>query len=303
MFLYTKIGHMLFLQKKDTKKMEDNNNGNITEALMETGIGALGMLTQKQREQRALNNQKELMALQLQNQKTLNQQGHDLQFDMWKKTNYPAQVEMLKEAGLSVGLLYGMKGGGGTTTGNQSGGNASGGNAPAPMDIGQIINASLAGADVKLKKAEAREMNADAENKEMDNKVKKMVGQTADIYESQNRRDEAFYKGQYLFESLKEGKRREIENNFLQEIDNQKVINDIERRIKEETEESEKQKIRYETASIAIDSALKKAKVELTKEQERKIWHDIWTNWTKAGFSGLSNIINAKLAKEIIKKK
>ena len=36
---------------------------------------------------------------------------------MWKDTNYSAQMEELKKAGLNPGLLYGMSGGGATTIG------------------------------------------------------------------------------------------------------------------------------------------------------------------------------------------
>ena len=40
------------------------------------------------------------------------------QMDMWNATNYPAQVEQLNKAGLNPALEYGMKGGGGVTTGS-----------------------------------------------------------------------------------------------------------------------------------------------------------------------------------------
>ena len=128
------------------------------------GIGAatgiLSMLGQKGREKRAMKNQQKLMGVQFQNQKDLNLQGHDLQFDMWKKTNYPAQMEMLKEAGLNPALMYGMSGGGGTTAGSQGGGSAQGGNAPAPqpMEIGNMLQASLL-------KAQKENIEADTENK------------------------------------------------------------------------------------------------------------------------------------------
>jgi hypothetical protein len=63
--------------------------------------------------------------------------------------------------------MYGMKGGGGTTTGSQSGGSASGGsaaggNAPAPqqMDIGNLIQAALASAQIEKIKAETENLKA-----------------------------------------------------------------------------------------------------------------------------------------------
>ena len=89
--------------------------------------GALSGVGRKGREQRQQGYTKDLMGLQQKNQQALNQQGHQLQMDMWNKTNYGAQMEHLKGAGLNPALMYGMSGGGGTTAGSQSGGSAAGG--------------------------------------------------------------------------------------------------------------------------------------------------------------------------------
>ena len=45
------------------------------------------------------------------------------QLEMWENTNYSAQVEQLKKAGLNPALLYGKGGGMGATTGSASAGN------------------------------------------------------------------------------------------------------------------------------------------------------------------------------------
>ena len=45
------------------------------------------------------------------------------QFEMWENTNYSAQVEQLKKAGLNPALLYGKGGGMGATTGSATAGN------------------------------------------------------------------------------------------------------------------------------------------------------------------------------------
>lgn len=143
----------------------------IWDGAASAGIGAttamLSMIGQRKREDRAMENQKELMGLQFGHQQKLNKQGSDLQYQMWKKTNFPAQVAMLEEAGLSTGLMYGMSGAGGTT-GSQSGGSAASGNAPAPqpMDIDNMVAAAQTAADVKLKEAQARNLNVDADKKE-----------------------------------------------------------------------------------------------------------------------------------------
>tara|TARA_B110001452_G_scaffold243599_1_gene227140 strand:+ start:3202 stop:4191 length:990 start_codon:yes stop_codon:yes gene_type:complete len=103
--------------------------------------------------------EKELMNMQYQNQQGLNKQGHELQMDMWNKTNFPEQVAKLKEAGLNPALLYGKQGAGGTTTGSQGGGSASGGSYKhAPMmDIASMMKiASEVGLlDAQKEKVEA----------------------------------------------------------------------------------------------------------------------------------------------------
>lgn len=104
---------------------------------------------------RASKQQKEIQNRSFSMQKKLNQQGHDLQMDMWNKTNYGAQLGHMKDAGLNPALMYGMSGGGGATTGSQGGGSAPGGSQPRQMDL-QLIKAQKENveADTEKKSAE-----------------------------------------------------------------------------------------------------------------------------------------------------
>lgn len=115
------------------------NWGNIAGAGVEAGIEMLGGAGQANRQ---YHKSKKLMGLQHQNQRDLNQQGHDLQFDMWNKTNYGAQVKHMLEAGLNPALMYGSAGQGGTT-GSQGGGSAAGGSPVAErmMDLDVMMKA------------------------------------------------------------------------------------------------------------------------------------------------------------------
>ena len=115
------------------------------------------------------------MGIQLKNQQQLNKQGQQLQMQTWRDTNYGAQMDMMKDAGLNPALMYGMSGGGGATTGSQGGGSAQGGNSHAPMDIGASVQASLMMAQASKLKAETKEIEAKTDK----------VGQ--DISESQQR--------------------------------------------------------------------------------------------------------------------
>lgn len=122
------------------------------------GIG-LDAFQGHQNERRNYRNERRLAEQQYGNQRMLNQQGHDLQMDMWNKTNYGAQVDHMKNAGLNPALMYGSAGQGGTT-GSQGGGSASKGN--SQMNKGVDPNAMLIGAQIAKLKASAKKDIADA---------------------------------------------------------------------------------------------------------------------------------------------
>ena len=133
--------------------MSDNNNvyGGASQLL--------GMFGGHHAERRNYRNNRNLMGLQNQYQRGLNQQGHDLQMDMWNKTNYGAQVEHMKNAGLNPALMYKGAGAGGTT-GSQSGGSASMGSSQA----GKVMDLSnaLIGAQINKLEASAEKDRSDA---------------------------------------------------------------------------------------------------------------------------------------------
>lgn len=81
---------------------------------MMAAAGGMGMIQDiwqnslnKKAEKRGLENSKQLMDYQTMKQ-----------LEMWEKTGYGAQMEQLRKAGLNPGLLYGMSGGGGQSTGS-----------------------------------------------------------------------------------------------------------------------------------------------------------------------------------------
>jgi len=129
---------------------------------MSTTSTLLGMIGGHQQERRNYRNNQNLMGLQNQYQRELNQQGHDLQMDMWNKTNYGAQVKHMKDAGLNPALMYKGAGAGGTT-GSQGGGSASMGSSQQGK-VMDLQNALL-GAQIKGLEAKANSDNASAEAK------------------------------------------------------------------------------------------------------------------------------------------
>jgi hypothetical protein len=125
------------------------------------GAGALiGMIGGHGQERRNYRNNRNLMELQHQNQMGLNRQGHDLQMDMWNKTNYGAQVEHMKNAGLNPALMYKGAGAGGTT-GSQGGGSASMGSSQQ----GKVMDLSnaLIGAQIKNTEMDTQKKKAEAD--------------------------------------------------------------------------------------------------------------------------------------------
>lgn len=149
--------------------------------LVAAGIAAAGKNRgDRESQRRQYQNERRLMGLGLEHQQMLNQQGHDLQYDMWNKTNYGAQVQHMLDAGLNPALMYGQAGQGGTT-GSQGGGSAQGGHAQmqAPMDLGAIVQAGLMKAQMDKLKAEKDNIDKDTELK--GENITKTVEETAKL--------------------------------------------------------------------------------------------------------------------------
>lgn len=92
------------------------------------------------------------------------------QFEFWDKTNYKAQVEQMRKAGLNPALFYGKGGGMGATTGNASSGNfqSQAGSDTNRMDINlgrqsQIMQLSLLASQKANIDADTEKKKADAE--------------------------------------------------------------------------------------------------------------------------------------------
>lgn len=118
---------------------------------------AMGLFNDwRQREQ-----QRKLNAMQLDNQRMMLHYQNEAAYDMWQRTNYSAQVEQLKKAGLNPGLLYGMGGGGGATTGGASGGFS----APHAERGQELAQAMAIGLQQQLTQAQVENIKADTKKK------------------------------------------------------------------------------------------------------------------------------------------
>lgn len=136
---------------------KDNWWRNYSSGAVNTGIG---MIAGHQAERRNYRNNRNLMGLQNEYQRGLNEQGHELQMDMWNKTNYGAQVGHMKDAGLNPALMYGGAGQGGQS-GSQGGGSASMGSSSQGKQMG--MENMLVGAQINSLNAKAKSDNANAD--------------------------------------------------------------------------------------------------------------------------------------------
>jgi len=118
-------------------------------------------------DRRQVSQQHRLTDIQIEAEKNLTDYNMQKQLQMWKDTSYGAQMEQLQKAGLNPGLIYGMGGGGGQTTGNTSA-NATAATAQQnPGEVQQMmgmgLQAGMMQAQIDLMKAEARKANTEAD--------------------------------------------------------------------------------------------------------------------------------------------
>lgn len=124
--------------------------------------GALGLVLGEYNDRRQIEQQQKLQDMQIKGQKEMSDYSQKQQYDMWNKTNFDAQVGQMKKAGLNPGLMYGMGGSGGTTTGS-AGGSVGGGNAPSGgQEVGMGMQMAMMGAQVRLTEAQAKKAEVEA---------------------------------------------------------------------------------------------------------------------------------------------
>lgn len=109
------------------KEVLAEQGGNAINSVVQAGMG---MALAGWQDKRQLKQQDKLSAQQVKYAKEMGLFNTEQQMKMWNDTNYGAQMKHLKAAGLNPGLIYGMGGAGGATTGSSNAG-ISGGGAPA----------------------------------------------------------------------------------------------------------------------------------------------------------------------------
>lgn len=235
---------------------------------------------------------KKLMDLQQQNQMELNKQGQQLQLDTWAKTNYPAQMEMLKKAGLNPSLMY-AKGGTGGTTGGQGGGSASMASAPhsTPMNLPNIMEIMSQKANIDLMKAQAHKTEVEAAKiggvdtekgiAEIDNLIASAENTRAatGLTKVKTAMEEINTANQQdiidaSLDKIREETRQLILNNSLTEDNYKNIVKETANRVIMQTLEME---------NTTARTKLTKAEIESVTTAITQKWSEIYAEWYKLG--------------------
>lgn len=227
-------------------------------------LGAgMGLMLQRSNDRRQYNQQERLQGLQIRGNQQMMDYAYQKQMDMWNATNYAAQVAHMKAAGLSPGLIYGMKGGGGITTGSPAG-NVQGAN--APVGGGEIPSMMGMGLQLQLLKAQKENIEADTLKKKTE--ATKTGGVDTTLTETQTK-------------SLAEGILNQRAQRKLTEL--QADLADIDKEIKGRTIEEAIELIDWETQRAAneverlfrqniIDKATMNDRIDMVKAELAKTW-------------------------------
>jgi len=121
----------------------------------------MGLLLADENDRRQLRQQEKLQKLGIKGSKEMTDYSYKKQMEMWKNTNYGAQMEELAKAGLNPGLLYGMGGQGGMTTGKGAENVDQG---KAPQGGGEAQGMGLMGAQMALLAAQTEKTKAETAN-------------------------------------------------------------------------------------------------------------------------------------------
>lgn len=263
-----------------------------------SAVGAgMGLALQGINNKAQLKQQQKLTDQQVAAQKQMAIFNREQQMQLWNDTNFGAQKEQMKKAGLSPALIYGGAGGGGST-------NASPGNVSAPtarqtteaqgmgMQMGQ---AAMMAAQIELTKAETEKTKAETQNVPLtgqqitantgniqaDTEIKKI---TASIESS---REEIIQKTQNAAVALAFTQLREAtaQMNIL-ETNNQ---------INAATKQTQINKIKAELAGTLAENALKESGTNLNKKRITEISESIKQKWSQIDINATDVQIKQKL--------
>ncbi|AXH75326.1 MAG: DNA pilot protein [Microviridae sp.] len=298
----------------DTGQNKPAGGGGFDIGTMGLGIASdvigtgLGMLTAKWQDKRQLKQQEKLQDLSIKGSKEMTDYQKQKELQMWKDTNYGAQMEQLKGAGLNPGLIYGMSGGGGVTTG---GGAASVGQGHAPSGGGEVGMGIQQTMQLALMKAQKDNIDADTANKKAQGNlaganIPKVGAETGNIHQdTENKKlqaegiqyDNTFKKVQAEIAGQTQ---EDVVNGigYRVQMDMDNMIRNTRENMNEELTNQDKIKaIRAGYIGATIDNMLKASNIQVNDAAIQKMSADIAQNAVKLGQGDVELLIKNELMK------
>lgn len=239
----------------------------------------MGLILQRSQDKRQMNMARKLQRLQMEGDKEMTNYNMAKQLEMWKSTSYPAQMEMLKQAGLNPGLLYGMGGGGGATANIESGRTSTGG---APVGGGEV--AAMMGMGIQRELLQAQKENIQADTKLKEANVPKTQAETSSLLQGiENAKAQKeltdIQASIARVEDYVKGKTQNLQVSYMQKIvaQAQETLDILEndKEISEATVQEKVDLVRLEVLNAYLNGIKTQADTDKTRQEIEKLANDI----------------------------
>lgn len=241
-------------------------------------------------------NEQYMMDKQAEHNKDLAKYSQELQKEMWNYTNYGNQRKHMEAAGLNPALMYGMSGGGGSTTGSASAGSVSN---PGTQAVGMGLQAAMIASQIRLNESEATKNDAEA---------KKTSGVDTDLARAQENLTNfnarlSELKGYLTEEDIDNAKL--YGDKLVQEIRLLKNQADIAEETKENEIEMSAQKLlnmQWEGFKKQMEGELTAEEVKIAKEKLEMMWFGLITDRRNSDAAKENAYTLARELEELVKK-
>lgn len=202
--------------------------------------------------------------------KELQERSHEMNLDMWKKTNYGAQRTELENAGLNAGLMYGTAGQGGQAVG----GAATAGAQEQVGDYGaQAQAAAMTAAQLKLTEAQTAKTTAETE---------KIAG--ADTAESESRINLNTIEAEFKrIATDVSGATQESQINIINDTSDKLLAEAVQQQhqqiISEQTYKDTIKRIKEEAVGALLENTVKRTNAEVNEARIKEISANILQRW------------------------
>lgn len=257
-------------------------------ALLSTGLGFASQNMQ-------MVNDRQLMNLQGALNRRNATHTFNLQKQMWEYTNYGNQKKHMQEAGLNPALLYGMSGGGGTTTGSAQAQGVSQGNSQA---VAMGLQAASLASQIKLMNTEAKKNEAEAEETEsripVNQSIQELNNANAELAQQKNKLTEVqiTQTNELIRKTQEETRKLMADADVAQETKLSRI----------EQEAQEYYNMVWEAIEKQKNIELKDAQINKINEETQTIWYNaISGRMTAEALQSQADTVAKRLSEEIKK--